>query len=478
MDCEYKSEQNERAAETLVQLSHGFGAEKYKPSRFNAHTDEPDGTLILYNSLTGRSIGVIGETAAYVRTLLSKQGFSGPLSAVGEYLFNEGYIVEESGDEIGKWDVTYSQEQFRSDILQLILLSSEECNFRCIYCSQEFKRGAMAPWVRTGVRKFVEERITKLRGLEITWFGGEPMLGYEVIEELAPFFRDLANHHGVAYESRMTTNAYLLSPERSRKMVEWGITSYQITIDGTALQHDSHRPLRRGGRTYQTIIDNIIAMRNLEYAFSIRLRVNFDKTNVDKLTPLFESLRDLVGSDPRYVLAFHPVGRWGGPHDQELDICGTKESFIHQRRLREEARSFGLSTEPIYDQLIPRPQNVCYAARPYSYIIGADGKVMKCTVALDTEPKNIVGKITEAGVLKLNLDRFAKWVKPYYVSDSVCRECFFVPVCQGASCPLPRVVGTERPCPPVKENIRLALNELLDEQRQEGRLVNIPTGAK
>ena len=39
-------------------------------------------------------------------------------------------------------------------------------------------------------------------------------------------------------------------------------------------------------------------------------------------------------------------------------------------------------------------REVCYAARPYNFIVGASGKLMKCTIALDTQDANVLGRIT------------------------------------------------------------------------------------
>lgn len=432
---------------------------RFKPSRFNAHVLEPDGSLLLYNSFTGSRCIIPARGAAAAQSYVSAQGSDGPLDELGTYLHTKGYLVEESVDEMARLAYRASLQQFRTDTLQLFLLSAEECNFRCVYCSQQFKRGLMAPDIRHGVRSLVEARIGKLGSLDISWFGGEPMLGFEVIEDLAPYLQDLARRHGVAFSSHITTNGYLLTPARSAQMVEWGISSYQITVDGDAAEHDRHRPLREGGATFQTILENVLAMRELPGPFLVRLRVNFDHSNLPMVAPLLERLRNAIGRDRRFLISFFPVGKWGGPHDDQLDVCTGMEAFDAEAGLRQAAREAGLAPEPLGERLRPVPANICYAARPYSLIIGADGKIMKCTVALDTLDQNVVGRLRRDGTLEINSDRMAAWVRPYYENDSTCRTCFFVPVCQGVVCPLPRVTGGDRPCPPAKVAIQRTLRE-------------------
>jgi uncharacterized protein len=255
-------------------------------------------------------------------------------------------------------------------------------------------------------------------------------------------------------------------------MCEWGILSYQITIDGSGEVHDRHRPLAGGGSTYDQIIRNIIAMKNLPQDFEIRLRVNFDNTNSHLLEPLFCQLKEKIGSDPRYVMSFHPVGKWGGPNDDKLDICGV-DADRRAQKLRQQARSFGLAAEKASEQL-ESGHTLCYAARPYNFVVGADGKIMKCTVVLDTREDNIIGRISDAGDLHLNEDRLLQWIKPYYQSDNTCKKCFFVPICQGASCPLPRLIHNERPCPPAKLTIRRTLHDIWAEERECGTSLHHP----
>lgn len=466
--------QVDKSVPSLVHIE-GAQLRRYKPSRFNAHTTAEDGTLILYNSFSGHNCALPPSVAKRVRPYVSQLGYTGSLDALGEYLLKKGYIVEEHVDEGARWDVRYGLQQYRTDVLDLILLASEECNFRCIYCSQEFKRGTMLPAVREGIRNLVAARAPRLSVLRIAWFGGEPLLGYDAIAEIAPFCREIAKQYGVTYYSDITTNGYLLTPERSSSLLNWGITDYQITLDGAAADHDAHRPLKEGGHTFHTILDNLVAMSKHEQQFTVSLRTNFDNTNVDRLFPYLQSVREKLEGDPRFHIQFHAVGKWGGPNDDKLDVCGTKDIAGHLATLRSQARDLGLNPGEIAADLTPSGSTVCFAARPYSFVVGADGKLMKCTEVLDTEEANVVGNIAADGRMAIDEDRLAKWVRPYYSSDKMCNKCFFVPICQGVICSLPRVLGQDRPCPSPKNDIRQTLIEAWKEREQSrgARLVHI-----
>ncbi len=102
---------------------------------------------------------------------------------------------------------------------------------------------------------------------------------------------------------------------------------------------------------------------------------------------------------------------------------------------------------------------VCYAAHPNSFIIGADGRVYKCTVALG-DPRNHVGWVRPDGRMELDLDRVALWTIHDAAEDASCRHCFLRPACQGVACPLKRFETGKPPCPDVKHDLRRVLTTL------------------
>ena len=257
----------------------------------------------------------------------------------------------------------------------------------------------------------------------------------------------------------MTTNGYLLTPDVFSRLVSWGINSFQITVDGPDHAHDAHRPLKDGGGTFDQILSNVLAMRSFPEPFYVALRINFDRTNRNEMNQLFDQLEPLRG-DSRFQLRFYPVGKWGGLNDENLDVCGTSGE-LERQNLDREAFALGFTPETRWSSLQPANRStICYAARPNNMIIGADGKIMKCTIALDTKEYNIVGRLHDDGKLSLDLDKMAKWVKPYFEEDSVCKKCFHLPLCQGSCCPVPRIETGSRPCPPEKTAIVPTLQTL------------------
>jgi uncharacterized protein len=447
------------------------GMKHWVPSRYNIRMNSPDGRLVIWNTLRGSMSVFKADQSAEIVGLLGQKGFQAPEQDLVKYLVDRGILLEKGSNEYRQFQMLFGREQYRADVLQLILLASEDCNFRCRYCYEKFEHGTMHPAVRTGIKKMLEKRLPQLSNLHIQWFGGEPLYGLTAIEDIAPWVAEMAEKHDVRYGSSMTTNGYLLTPEVADKLLAWKVNNFQITIDGPAENHNQSRPSREGGETFQTIFNNLKAMSQRKEDFSILLRVNFDPTNHQNVPRLMDQLKQELGTDSRFRFHFHPVGKWGGSNDENLEVCGAS-SFETTAMLKAAAHERGFNVETLRGMNLPGSQ-VCYAARPYNLIIGATGKVMKCTVVLDTDERNVVGNILPTGQLNLDSDKMGLWTEPAFESDSQCQKCIMLPQCQGISCPLARMRTNEPPCIPTRRYAKRQMQETLD-YGNKGKVRQIP----
>jgi uncharacterized protein len=129
--------------------------------------------------------------------------------------------------------------------LHLILFVTEQCNFRCTYCYEEFKRNGMKPEVIEGVQNLVDRRGPNLDHLSISWFGGEPLLAQRTILSLCRSIEALSVKHGFARQDSITTNGFLLDTESARRLIDARVSTFQISLDGPADYHDSSQGKRR-----------------------------------------------------------------------------------------------------------------------------------------------------------------------------------------------------------------------------------------
>ena len=466
------SSPHDREPATCSEVTHEPNEGRWVPSRYNVRATADDGRLILWNTFRGSLSVFRPEQAPQVLGLLGRQGITARKEGLVAYLLERGFVLREGTNEYRQVQVAIHQQQYRTDRLEYILMASEDCNFRCKYCYEEFARGTMLPEVREAVKKHTLKSLPRLRSLQVGWFGGEPLYGWDAVADLAPFFQEVARDNDISYSSHMTTNGYLLTPEVASKLLQWDIRKYQITIDGLPESHNCSRPTRDGEPTFDTILENLRSLAHRDDSFSVAIRVNFDRENGPHLSRFLEILEKDFSNDPRFGLMFRAVGRWGGSNDANLAVCGESEAAQLAQELSAEAKRRGLQIGDIRS-VNSLGSQVCYAARPYNFLIGATGKIMKCTISLDTQENNVVGHLSPDGSMVLDRDKMALWTEPAFENDTKCQKCVVVPLCQGTHCPLIRIDENVSPCCGTRSNAKQQLISLLEDGTPARRKIPI-----
>jgi uncharacterized protein len=420
----------------------------YKRSRYTLQAKHND-KVYLFNTFTGQ--GDVYDTG--VLSILKNPDASEPAF---ETLVKGGHLVSKGDDEIAIATRQHASQMFRNDVLHLIIMPTEQCNFRCTYCYEKFELGTMQKQLREAIILLVERRAPQLNQLSISWFGGEPLVAKSVVLELSEAFKAMSKTYGFAYIANATTNGYHLTPDISPRYIKLGIKEYQITLDGPARYHDAKRKLQHGGSTFERIWDNLIFLKHSPHDFSITLRINIDEENYPVMPAFIQTLSDAFGHDERFSLHLHKVGRWGGENDDNLAVLEQDKSLLH---FYEQGQMCGLDPH-LSDGFKPFGAT-CYAAKPYSFLIRADGRLNKCTIALDDE-RNEVGRLLADGSLLLNQDKLNPWIFNGALTDTGCQACSLRPACQGSSCPLIRMNTGERPCPDTKTAFKQYLPLMLD----------------
>jgi uncharacterized protein len=317
------------------------------------------------------------------------------------------------------------------DVMELTILPTERCNFRCTYCYEDFKIGRMSPETVQGVKTLVERRAPELNLLHITWFGGEPLAAYDIVLDLAKSFDATSHRHGMRYTSHMTTNGSLLSVDRFRALVDLGVNHYQISLDGPQEHHDRTRITMQKRGTYDVIMQNLREIRASNIPGEIMLRLHITQENHADLEPFVRQLARQFLDDPRFSVFFVPIGRLGGPNDEAIQVVDPHYVNAIVARLidavREEQGVLTRSHDPIVTEGGADDEgepliDVCYAARPNALVIRADGRLAKCTVALSSE-RNSIGRILPDGLLEIDNGKHNTWIKGWFDADTAALKC-------------------------------------------------------
>lgn len=298
-------------------------------------------------------------------------------------------------------------EALSNKYLQLILLPTEKCNFRCTYCYEDFAIGKMKRQTIDGVKALIANRVPELSRFSLTWFGGEPLLARDVVFEIGSFARDICNQHSVAFDAGLTTNSYELSPQIFSQLLDIGHTDYQITLDGDEEWHDKTRVLANSQGTFAKIWHNLTMYRQEKQHFSITLRLHVHRENIESVRRLYGRLKSDLLTDSRFVAFFHKVSNLSGEKgipQSELD------STEYAAALKYITDSADIQKEISAD--VTLTDYICYAARPNSILIRADGRIGKCTVALN-DPRNDVGTLLSDGAMDIKNDKIRAWFEGY-----------------------------------------------------------------
>jgi len=283
---------------------------------------------------------------------------------------------------------------FTNNTLELILLVTEQCNFRCIYCYEDFKIGKMSPLVIEGVKNLINKRIAEIEILNLSFFGGEPLLNKRAIFDISDFASHICKLNNVGYSGSITTNGYSLNENTFEKLLQCEVNNFQITLDGEKAAHDKLRPTLNGKGTFDKIYSNLLVMANSIHDFRCTLRFNIADSNFSSVESFIDNYSSPFSNDARFTFHFHPI--FGMPElrlKDEVKIASLK-ILAEKERLKND----------------PGPEkNICYAAKANSFVIRADGRVQKCTVALESEINNI-GKISNDGSLNIDQEKFKKWI--------------------------------------------------------------------
>ncbi|MBD2679336.1 MULTISPECIES: radical SAM protein [Nostoc] len=302
--------------------------------------------------------------------------------------------------------------------LKLILMPTEKCNFRCTYCYEDFTVGRMKEETITGVKALIDRRSIDLEHLQISWFGGEPLIAKDIVFEISEYAMNLTRKYPkLRYEGDMTTNAYFLDYNTTVALADVGIKSYQISLDGPREIHNKSRIRADGSGTYDKIWENLLAIRNSSLPVSVVLRIHFTVDTIQMLEPLIDNIKKEFISDSRFSIFFKAIERLGGSNDESIKILSEAEKEQVVQLLKNKLVGETTPSESLFAH-----SHICYASQPNSLVIRSNGDVGKCTVALYDE-RNKIASLQPDGMLKLIPGRLAPWLRGIETLDPATLAC-------------------------------------------------------
>ena len=202
--------------------------------------------------------------------------------------------LEESGKLFSKDQfegLAYDYKNNSKVVKALCLHVAHTCNLNCSYCfasqgKYQGERALMSFEVGKQAFDFLIANSGTRKNLEVDFFGGEPMMNWDVVKQLVAYARSVEKQHNKNFRFTFTTNGMLLNDEvidfLNKEMV-----NVVLSLDGRKEVNDHFRKNYAGQGSYDTIVPNFQRLVEKRGGKDYYVRGTFTHNNVDFTNDLF-----------------------------------------------------------------------------------------------------------------------------------------------------------------------------------------------
>ena len=167
----------------------------------------------------------------------------------------------------------------------LCLHIAHDCNLACKYCFAEEgeykgKRELMSYEVGKKALDFLVANSGSRRNLEVDFFGGEPLMNFQVVKDLVKYGRSIEEKNNKHFRFTLTTNGVLLNDE-IMEFANENMDNVVLSIDGRKEIHDMMRPFPKGDGSYDLIVPKFIKFADSRNQEKYYVRGTFTHNNLD-----------------------------------------------------------------------------------------------------------------------------------------------------------------------------------------------------
>ena len=167
----------------------------------------------------------------------------------------------------------------------LCLHIAHDCNLACRYCFAEEgeyhgRRALMSLEVGKKALDFLVANSGTRVNLEVDFFGGEPLMNWQVVKELVAYARTQEEPHNKKFRFTLTTNGILLNDE-IMEFVNKEMANVVLSIDGRKEINDLMRPHRGGQGSYEAIVPKFQKLAESRNQANYYVRGTFTRNNLD-----------------------------------------------------------------------------------------------------------------------------------------------------------------------------------------------------
>lgn len=167
----------------------------------------------------------------------------------------------------------------------LCLHIAHDCNLACRYCFAEEgeyhgRRALMSFETGKAALDFLIANSGNRRNLEVDFFGGEPLMNFQVVKDLVAYGREQEKIHDKNFRFTLTTNGVLLNDD-VMEFANKEMANVVLSIDGRKEVNDFMRPFRNGKGSYELIVPKFQKFADSRNQDKYYVRGTFTHHNLD-----------------------------------------------------------------------------------------------------------------------------------------------------------------------------------------------------
>ena len=198
-----------------------------------------------------------------------------------EQLKKDGRLFSEDTYENLAWDF-----KNRSTVIKALCLHiAHDCNLACKYCfagKGEYcgDKALMSFEVGKQALDFLIANSGTRHNLEVDFFGGEPLMNFDVVKQLVAYAREQEKIHNKNFRFTLTTNGVLLTDE-VMEFANKEMYNVVLSLDGRKETNDRLRVTRNGKGSYDMIVPRFQKMAELRHQEGYYVRGTYTHYNTD-----------------------------------------------------------------------------------------------------------------------------------------------------------------------------------------------------
>ena len=258
---------------------------QYKNNGYNIVLDVNSGAIHIVDDTTYDIIALyeekdLPEIQAELKDKYPEELISECYEEVKE-LAEDGQLFTK--DEYEDYIMDFKKRQ--TVVKALCLHIAHDCNLACRYCFAEEgeyhgRRELMSYEVGKAALDFLIANSGNRRNLEVDFFGGEPLMNFQVVKNLVAYGREQEKIHNKNFRFTLTTNGVLLNDE-VMEIANKEMANVVLSIDGRKEVNDHMRPFRNGKGSYDLIVPKFQKFAESRHQDKYYVRGTFTHFNQD-----------------------------------------------------------------------------------------------------------------------------------------------------------------------------------------------------